>query len=86
MGGAAGSLGEPHEREDHGRVGLLDRERAVAIAVEAFVDGLDRLDPRSLERPISARDPQPEEDGPVLGQENQVVHSVTRGDGRRRVL
>ncbi len=35
------------------RVGLLGRERAVAVAVEAGVERPDRVDPRRLERPAA---------------------------------
>ena len=44
---------QPHERGESVRVGLLGRERAVTVAVEAGVEHPDGIDPRRLERPIA---------------------------------
>ncbi len=77
---------QPHEGGEDFRVGLLGREGAVAVAVEAGVERPDGVDPRRLERPALGRDPQAEEDRPVLRKEDQVVRGITLGRGRRRFL
>ena len=77
---------QPHERGDDCVVGLLGRQLAVTVAVEAGVDCPDRLDPGRLERPVFRCDPQTEEDRPVFRQEDQLARGRRLGRGWRWFL
>ena len=67
---------QPHERGENGRIGLLGRERAVAVAVEAGVDRSDGFDPdASNGRPCDS-DPQADEDRAVLGEEDRAARGT----------